>query len=213
VRRVEDVAGALWGARVSPSAVTNLNKKIYAKIEAWRNRPIEGEHPYVLLDGVVMRRTWAGEVRNVSLLVAIGVNGEGFREILGICEGAKEDRSGWSAFPPAPGGPRAQGRGADRLGRLPRPRRERRGVPAGRPLAALRRAFLPQRMGRAADLVDAHVGETLTHYAFPDCHWIKLRVVRGPWRERGSWRDLGPRWEKRQEQPNGACAVRRTQLP
>ena len=45
-----------------------------------------------------MKRTWAGEVRNVSLLVAIGVNADGFREILGICEGAKGDKSGWSAF-------------------------------------------------------------------------------------------------------------------
>jgi transposase-like protein len=98
VRRVEDITEALWGTRVSPSTVSNLNKKIYAKIEAWRNRPIEGAHPYVFLDGIVMKRTWAGEVRNVSLLVAIGVNAEGYREILGICEGAKEDKSGWSAF-------------------------------------------------------------------------------------------------------------------
>ena len=75
-----------------------LNKKIYAKIEAWLNRRIEGEHPYLYLDGIVMKRTWAGEVRNVSLLVASAVNSEGFREILGICEGAKEDKSGWSAF-------------------------------------------------------------------------------------------------------------------
>ena len=45
-----------------------------------------------------MKRSWAGEVRNVSLLVASAVNFEGFREILGICEGAKEDKSGWSAF-------------------------------------------------------------------------------------------------------------------
>jgi|GEM_PF-2202915 len=45
-----------------------------------------------------MRRTWAGEVRNVSLLVASAVNSEGYREILGICEGAKEDKSGWSFF-------------------------------------------------------------------------------------------------------------------
>ena len=67
-------------------------------IEAWRNRPIEGEHPYVYLDGIVLKRSWAGEVRNVSLLVAIGVNESGYREILGICEGAKEDKSGWSAF-------------------------------------------------------------------------------------------------------------------
>src|SRR5262249_54919028 len=46
----------------------------------------------------VLKRSWAGEVRNVSLLVAIGVNGEGYREILGICEGAKEDKAGWSGF-------------------------------------------------------------------------------------------------------------------
>ena len=98
VRRVEDITEALWGTRVSPSTVSNLNKKIYAKIETWRNRRIEGEHPYLYLDGIVMKRTWAGEVRNVSLLVASAVNSEGFREILGICEGAKEDKSGWSAF-------------------------------------------------------------------------------------------------------------------
>ena len=56
VRRVEDITEALWGTRVSPSTVSNLNKKIYAKIEAWRNRPIEGTHPYVFLDGIVMKR-------------------------------------------------------------------------------------------------------------------------------------------------------------
>ncbi|MFM2422328.1 MAG: hypothetical protein RL291_858 [Pseudomonadota bacterium] len=98
VRRVEDITEALWGTRVSPSTVSELNKKIYATIEQWRNRPIEGEHPYVYLDGIVMKRSWAGEVRNVSLLVAIAVNSEGFREILGIVEGAKEDKAGWSGF-------------------------------------------------------------------------------------------------------------------
>lgn len=85
---------ALWGTRVSPSTVLNLNKKIYAKIEEWRNRPIEGAHPYLYLDGIVMKRTWAGEVRNVSLLVASAVNSEGCGETLSICEGANEDKSG-----------------------------------------------------------------------------------------------------------------------
>jgi transposase-like protein len=47
VRRVEDITEALWGTRVSPSTVSDLNKKIYGTIEAWRKRPIEGEHPYV----------------------------------------------------------------------------------------------------------------------------------------------------------------------
>ena len=98
VRRVEDITEALWGTRVSPGTVSNLNKKIYAQIEAWRSRPIEGEHPYVYLDGIVLKRSWAGEVRNVSLLVAVGVNTGGYREILGICEGAKEDKAGWLGF-------------------------------------------------------------------------------------------------------------------
>jgi transposase-like protein len=136
VRRVEDVTEALWGTRVSPSTVSNLNKKIYAKIEAWRNRRIEGEHPYLYLDGIVMKRAWAGEVRNVSLLVASAVNSEGFREILGICEGAKEDKSGWSAF---------LRQLVDRgLRCLPRVDRERRGIPASGTLAALHGAFLPE---------------------------------------------------------------------
>jgi transposase-like protein len=98
VRRVEDITEALWGTRVSPSTVSELNQKIYAQIEAWRNRPIEGNHPYVFLDGLWLKRSWGGEVRNVSLLVAIGVNDEGFREVLAVAEGSKEDKASWTAF-------------------------------------------------------------------------------------------------------------------
>src|SRR6202046_2405605 len=145
VRRVEDITEALWGTRVSPSTVSNLNQKIYAKIEAWRNRRIEGEHPYLYLDGIVMKRSWAGEVRNVSLLVASAVNSEGFREILGICEGAKEDKSGWSAFLRHLGRPRPEGRAASHFRRLQGPCRERREFPAGGALPTLHGAFLPQR--------------------------------------------------------------------
>lgn len=98
VRRVEDITETLWGTRVSPSVVSDLNKKIYKRTEEWRNAAIEGVYPYIYLDSIVMKRTWAGEVRNVSLLVAIGVNADGYRGILGICEGAKEDKSGWGGF-------------------------------------------------------------------------------------------------------------------
>jgi putative transposase len=98
VRRVEDITEALWGTKVSPGTISNLNKKVYAKIDAWRNQPIEDEFPYVYLDGIVLKRTWAGEVSNVSVLVAIGVNREGYRKILGVVEGHKEDKSGWSGF-------------------------------------------------------------------------------------------------------------------
>jgi transposase-like protein len=98
VRRVEDITEALWGNRVSPSTVSNLNKKIYGRINEWRNRQISGEHPYVYLDGIYLKRSWGGEVRNVAVLVAIGVSKTGFREVLGVCEGAKEDKASWHSF-------------------------------------------------------------------------------------------------------------------
>jgi len=98
VRRVEDITEALWGQRVSPSTVSELNQKIYGTIEAWRNRPIEGEYAYVYLDGIWLKRSWGGEVRNIAVLVAVGVRSDGYREILGVAEGIKEDVEGWRNF-------------------------------------------------------------------------------------------------------------------
>ena len=46
VRRVEDITEALWGTRVSSSTVSDLNQRIYGRIEEWRTAPIRGEHPY-----------------------------------------------------------------------------------------------------------------------------------------------------------------------
>ena len=98
VRRVEDITQALWGTRVKPSTVSDLNQKIYDRIDAWRNAPIEGRHPYVYLDGIALKRSWGGEVRDVAVLVAVGVNQQGFREILGVMEGTKEDKASWTKF-------------------------------------------------------------------------------------------------------------------
>jgi transposase-like protein len=220
VRRVEDITEALWGTRVSPGTVSNLNKKIYAKIEQWRHRRIEGEHPYLYLDGIVMKRTWAGEVRNVSLLVASAVNAEGYREILGICEGAKEDKSGWSAFlrhladrglsgvqliisdacrglvesiaeylPEARWQrcmvhfyrnvfshvPSTKVREISHMLKAIHAQESRQAAQekAEAVIAELRR----QRLTRAAELIEERIGETLTFYAFPDSHWIKIRTT------------------------------------
>ena len=98
VRRVEDITEALWGSRVGPSTVSELNQKIYTQIEAWRNRPIEGEHAYVYLDGIWLKRSWGGEVKTVAVLVAVGVGADGYREILGVAEGMKEDTESWRSF-------------------------------------------------------------------------------------------------------------------
>ena len=98
VRRVEDITEALWGNRVSPSTISELNQKIFKRIETWRQRPLETEYPYVFVDGIWLKRSWGGEVQNVSVLVAVGVNNAGYREILGVAEGCKEDSESWRHF-------------------------------------------------------------------------------------------------------------------
>ena len=98
VRCVEDITQALWGTRVSASTVSDLNQKIYGKINEWRERPLVGDFPYVYLDGIWMKRSWGGEVKNVAVLVAIGVAQSGYREILAVSEGTKEDFASWTEF-------------------------------------------------------------------------------------------------------------------
>ena len=99
VRRVEDITEALWGTKVSPATVSELNKKAYVHIEEWRNRPLQGgKYPYVHVDGIYLRRNWGGEFENVSILVALGVNEYGYREVIGAAEGMKEDKASWLAF-------------------------------------------------------------------------------------------------------------------
>ena len=68
------------------------------RTETWRTRPIEGEHVYVYLDGIWLKRSWGGEVKSVAVLVAVGVGADGHRHILGVCEGAKEDTESWRSF-------------------------------------------------------------------------------------------------------------------
>ena len=98
VRRVEDITQALWGTRVSSGTVSKLNKKIYGSIEQWRMKELKGHYPFIYLDGISLKRSWGGEVKNVSVLVCIGVNQEGCREVLGVAEGAREDRESWRNF-------------------------------------------------------------------------------------------------------------------
>jgi len=58
VRRVEDITEALWGERVSPSAVSRLNEKIFERIEEWRNRPLSENYPYLFMDGIWLKQSW-----------------------------------------------------------------------------------------------------------------------------------------------------------
>ena len=98
VRRVEDITEALWGTKVSSGTISNLNKKAYEHIETCRTRPLSGNYPYVYVDGVYLKRSWGGEIQNVSVLVAIGVSQDKCREILGAAEGMKMDHENWHSF-------------------------------------------------------------------------------------------------------------------
>lgn len=98
VRRVEDITEALWGAKVSAGTVSKLNQKVYIKIEEWRQRPLLVSYPYVYLDGIYLKRNWGGSFENVAVLVAMAVNEEGQREVIGAAEGMKEDKESWKNF-------------------------------------------------------------------------------------------------------------------
>ena len=99
VRRVEDITEALWGTKVSPAAISDMNKKAYANIELWRNRDLGGTtYPYVYVDGIYLKRNWGGSFENIAVLVAIGVDEAGYRDVLGAAEGMKEDKASWHNF-------------------------------------------------------------------------------------------------------------------
>ena len=97
-RRVDDISQLLWGERMPSQTLSDKLKKVYEDIDGWRGRPLEGEWPYVFVDGVWHKRSWGGHVENVSVLVAIGVDAEGRREVIAVDEGMREDAASWEQF-------------------------------------------------------------------------------------------------------------------
>ena len=97
-RRIEDVSETLWGAGVSAGTVSNLNDRAFKAVDEWRCRPLAREYPYVYIDGIYLKRSWGGSYENVAVMVAIGVNSEGRREIVGCAEGFTESKESWKEF-------------------------------------------------------------------------------------------------------------------
>ena len=96
-RRIEDVSELLWGAPVSSGTVSNLNERAFASIETWRQRPLEGSYPYVFVDGIYLKAQLGRVHENVAVLVAIGVNSAGDREVIG-CSRVHRVRRSWREF-------------------------------------------------------------------------------------------------------------------
>ena len=219
VRRVEDITEALWGSKVSPSTISELNKKAYVNIENWRQRRLDGKYPYVYVDGIYLKRSWGGEYSNVAILVAVGVNEDGYSEVLGAQEGMKEDKDSWSEFfkwlkerglngVQLVVGDKCMGM-LEAVGEVfPNAKYQRcivhfyRNVltvtPRGKMKAVTRmlnaihaqesvesarekarsvvEALKSMRLNEAANKVEAGIEETLTYYAFPPEHWLKIRT-------------------------------------
>lgn len=80
------------------TAISNLNQKVYVQIEEWRNRPLTVEYMYVYLYGIYLKKNWGGAIENIAILVAIGVNEAGNREVIGAMEGGKVNTESWLRF-------------------------------------------------------------------------------------------------------------------
>ena len=88
-RQVDDAGQPLWGDRMPSQTLSDKPERIYADIDAWRERPLVQEHAYVFMDGVWHKHCWGGSVENAGVLVAIGAGMDGRREVLAVAEGMK----------------------------------------------------------------------------------------------------------------------------
>ena len=175
VRRVEDITEALWGSKVSPATISELNKKAYVHIEDWRNRPLQGgRYPYVYVDGIYLRRNWGGEYENVAVLVAIAVNEDGYREVLGAAEGMKEDKASWVSFNVFSVTPRSKVKLVAKMLKAIHAQESKKAAreKAKAVVAQLREMKLKE----AAKKVEDGIEETLTYCDFPSEHWTRIRT-------------------------------------
>ena len=98
-RKVSAVVEELCGESVSKSTVSALCQQLDPQVKAWRERDLSPRaYPFVIVDALVIRIRENGRVHPKSLLLACGVNHEGYREILGFALGDKESEASWGAF-------------------------------------------------------------------------------------------------------------------
>ena len=96
-RKVEQVTGKLSGTRISKDAVSRIVARFDGVFSEWRGRQLDKSrsYPYLYLDATYLKARWAGAVRDVALLVAVGVNDEGYREVLAVEAAAGERTETW----------------------------------------------------------------------------------------------------------------------
>jgi putative transposase len=98
-RKVARITEELCGTEFSRSTVSELCKRLDPVVSAWNARPLQDErYPFVIVDAMVLKVREEGRVRARGVLIAIGVNEKGYREVLGLMLGDSESEASWSEF-------------------------------------------------------------------------------------------------------------------
>lgn len=97
-RSVDDLVKAMGMSGITKSQVSRLCEEIDVRVKAFLDRPIEGDWPYVWVDATYLKVRQAGRIVSVAVTIAVGVNGDGRREVLGMAIGASEAETFWTDF-------------------------------------------------------------------------------------------------------------------
>jgi transposase-like protein len=97
-RSVDDLVKAMGMSGISKSQVSRLCTEIDEKVKAFLSRPIEGDWPYLWIDATYLKVRQNGRIVSVAVIVAVGVNSDGRREVLGLDIGPSEAETFWTAF-------------------------------------------------------------------------------------------------------------------
>lgn len=96
-RKVTEITEALCGLEISSSQVSRISKELDVELNKFRERPL-GEIPFLILDARYEKIRYEGRVQNLAVLVAIGVNPDGYREVLGVSVSLSEAEIHWRTF-------------------------------------------------------------------------------------------------------------------
>src|SRR5438132_6702392 len=97
-RSVDDLVKAMGMSGISKSQVSRLCEEIDGKVKAFLDRPIEGDWPYLWIDATYVKVRQAGRIISVAVIIAVGVNSDGRREVLGMDIGPSEAETFWTEF-------------------------------------------------------------------------------------------------------------------
>src|SRR3982751_3641482 len=97
-RAVDDLVKAMGASGISKSQVSRLCAEIDERVNAFLARPLKGAWPYLWIDATYLKSRQAGRIVSVAVIIAVGVNMDGRREVLGVAAGASEAEPFWTAF-------------------------------------------------------------------------------------------------------------------